>query len=282
MTRWIKVLGVFLVAPLVLRADILRLKSGIELEGIVKRQEGKIILERDGLTIKFAPKDVQEIIEQRAPLQELRERMTALKDTKDANKLYELAQWAQQHNLSHSARQLLKRVIKLAPNHHGARTQLGFQLYKGKWMTQEELLKAKGFTFFQGRWVNNLEKEMILNRQKKEALERELVELKEQIRKAKEELHQIAQRRRIEIKPEPLRPLPGIKRWGPWEFRRHPYHDLFWLSFPRYYYPYRYYWGGQPPYGYSWFYYGSGAGRCCPHASYGPYPIVLTVDVSRK
>ncbi|MFO0980521.1 MAG: hypothetical protein U1E76_02045 [Planctomycetota bacterium] len=110
------------------------------------------------------------------PKEELKKRQDALKPD-DAEGHYQLALWAEQNNLKTDSKRILRKVIKIDPNHEKAREKLGYKMYKGKWRTDAEIerskreeeeaeMKAKGLVKWQGDWIakdvaGNLEKGLI-------------------------------------------------------------------------------------------------------------------------
>jgi hypothetical protein len=109
----------------------------------------------------------------------------ATKDSTSASDFYQLACWARKNGLNRFVRPLLQKVIVLDPNHEFARRELGYKFFKGKWMTEEEVMLEKGFVKFEGEWVTTAERELILKKRadRKEQKERERLEAK---RKAEE------------------------------------------------------------------------------------------------
>jgi hypothetical protein len=85
-------------------------------------------------------------------------------DQKDAKALFDLAVWADEHELKTDSKRLLRKVIGIDPDHAKAREMLGYEKYDGKWMTKhdietakakaEEAAKAKlGLKKWKGEWV---------------------------------------------------------------------------------------------------------------------------------
>jgi hypothetical protein len=93
---------------------------------------------------------------------ELRVKETAAK--KDADALFAAGKWASEKGLATEAKRIYQAVLKLKPEHEGANTALGNELFDGKWMPAKdaEVLRkkalaaeytAKGFVEVSGVWV---------------------------------------------------------------------------------------------------------------------------------
>lgn len=83
---------------------------------------------------------------------------------KDADKLLEVAKWAEERGLAAEAKRLLQAALRIDPNHEGANLAAGNVHYDGKWMpakdaealrkkAQEAEFKAKGLVEVDGVWV---------------------------------------------------------------------------------------------------------------------------------
>ena len=65
------------------------------------------------------------------------------------------AQWARSKGLESSAAAEAEIVIALEPTHAAVHGLLGHELYEGKWLPRAEVMKAKGYIVYRGRWVSN-------------------------------------------------------------------------------------------------------------------------------
>jgi tetratricopeptide (TPR) repeat protein len=70
----------------------------------------------------------------------------------DADGYYQLGLWCLKNKLNDQAKMQFNKVVELNPNHEGARKNLGYVKYEGKWMSSEEL-QAKGLAFYKGKWM---------------------------------------------------------------------------------------------------------------------------------
>ncbi|MEQ1917914.1 MAG: hypothetical protein ABL955_01835 [Elusimicrobiota bacterium] len=70
---------------------------------------------------------------------------------------WRLAKWARAKRLESSAIAEAETVLALEPSHPAAHEFLGHELHEGKWLSHDEVMKAKGFLDYRGRWVSREE-----------------------------------------------------------------------------------------------------------------------------
>ena len=85
---------------------------------------------------------------------------------------WELAEWCRKHQLGPQRQRHLKRILELDSNHRKARVALGYSNYRGHWVTQEDLMKQRGFERYQGRWHTTQEIALLERREKSKEVER--------------------------------------------------------------------------------------------------------------
>jgi hypothetical protein len=71
----------------------------------------------------------------------------------DAEARFALALWCRRQGLAREMEAGLREVLKLDPEHAGARAALGFEKVSDRWVAGENLLSAKGFVRRGERWV---------------------------------------------------------------------------------------------------------------------------------
>ncbi|MHC4606141.1 MAG: hypothetical protein ACYTAF_04320 [Planctomycetota bacterium] len=174
--------------------DEVTLKNGGKVVGIVKEKGDKVIVEVGVGTITFHKDDVLTIKRGRTPLHEYRDRAAKVGNSKKASDHFELAKFCRENSLGRYVRGHLQRVIELEPDHEAARRALGFQLYKGKWMTRDEVYQERGFVKFEGKWLTPAEVELI-KKHRLEMEEKRLAVAEERRQRREEE-----KRRREEMK----------------------------------------------------------------------------------
>lgn len=143
--------------------DEVTLKSGSKIDGIVTENEHDITIEMTSGKVTFSREDVLAVDRTKtSKVQMYYARYNKIKDSKDAADFYELATWANENGLARFYKGLLEKTIEINTNHEFARRKLGFELYRGKWHTKEEIMFDKGFVLFDGKWMTESEKELNL------------------------------------------------------------------------------------------------------------------------
>ncbi len=197
-------------------ADEVRLKGGGKVVGIATEKDGKVIVEVGIGKVAFPKDEVLSIKSGRTPLHEYRDRAAKIGRDATAGEHYELAVWAGERRLGLHERRHLKKTIELDPDHEGARRALGFQLYKGKWLTRGEIQREKGFVKFEGKWMTQAEVELI-RRHRLNMEERRMALEEERAKREAEERERRMQMRR-EYHERMLR-LMEEDRWSRRYFR---------------------------------------------------------------
>ena len=127
--RWLPLLTAFSLCG-VLLGDVIHLADGRKIEGkVVKETDDEVWVEkRGGVRLKISKERIVGIEKKETEWEDLEEeyrrRYEAAKG--DAEKLFELARWAQKKGMLRQARELLEEVLRLAPQHEGARKALGY------------------------------------------------------------------------------------------------------------------------------------------------------------
>ncbi|MGI9430488.1 MAG: HEAT repeat domain-containing protein [Bythopirellula sp.] len=125
-------------------ADIVQLKSGGELSGvIVERANNEYLVKRhNGALVKLSRRQVKQVVPQDKADLRYAQRSRSLPDTVAAHR--ELADWCKENRLTKLANHHLQRIIELDPTDEAARTSLGYQQHRGRWMTRDDIMAARG------------------------------------------------------------------------------------------------------------------------------------------
>jgi hypothetical protein len=149
------------------RADVVTLTDGSKREGkVVKDCDQEVVLEvtqgRLKAEVTFKRSEVKSI--EKGPtaaeklLAEVEKRKAQLKDD-DAAGWVEYARWLdRQSGFSRDARAAWEKVVKIDPDNEAARTKLGYQKVGGQWLTEDEIMAAKGLVKSGDKWVKPEEK----------------------------------------------------------------------------------------------------------------------------
>lgn len=133
-------------------ADILHLTNGGKLEGrITKEKNGYRIV--TGTTESLVPFDRVSRLEKKSlPEEEYLERLSEVGDD-DVMGHYVLGLWCKESRLREKATMHFQTVLRLEPDHEGARRALGFIQDGKEWVTREEYMRRQGKVIYKGQWV---------------------------------------------------------------------------------------------------------------------------------
>ncbi|MHC4473889.1 MAG: hypothetical protein ACYS99_23385, partial [Planctomycetota bacterium] len=151
-------------------ADVIHLKNGGTIEGVILSDDGAILKVRTKagvMSVKRA--DIARIEKKRTPFEEYEVRLAAL-STDDAEGHYQLAIFCKESGLKKQERELYEKVLEIDDQHPGANEAVGNVEHQGTWMTPEERerriqdaadaeKRAQGLVKYKGRWVTPEEKE---------------------------------------------------------------------------------------------------------------------------
>jgi hypothetical protein len=114
-------------------ADELVLQDGRTFTGTVTIKDDVVLVQMSYGTLSFARDQVQRIDLKDTPLEQYNKRLAKIA-VDDADGIYSLAIWARGRGLSPQADELLARVLKLNPDHAGARKASGFAKIDDRWL----------------------------------------------------------------------------------------------------------------------------------------------------
>ena len=120
--------GLLALVSMTLSADTVHLTNGGTLEGRVRYENGKIILEQPNGMVILDPSRVEFVEKSKTVLDEYDERAAALKAAAQpsADDYVALARFAADRNLKLQAEASYKKALALDAGHAGARIALGF------------------------------------------------------------------------------------------------------------------------------------------------------------
>jgi len=140
-------------------ADEVYLKGGGRLSGrIVSRTETTIEVDVGAGRIGVPASSVLRIEEGRSPLQEYEERAGRLAPG-DVDGWVALAEWADAHGLGTQAGEAYHRALAASPEDARANAALGNVKTNGKWMSEEESYRARGYVQYEGEWMTTAERD---------------------------------------------------------------------------------------------------------------------------
>ena len=195
-------------------ADEIFLKSGGQLSGrIVTRTATAVTIDIGAGQITVPPSQVARIEEGRSPLHEYEERAGKLAAA-DAEGWLALGAWASSRGLSTQAREAYTRVLSVAPDDPRANAALGRTQVDGRWVSEDEGYRARGFVQYRGEWMSPAEHEAIQREEAAaDARERELQAADARVREA-EARTQEAEARAREAEQQANESYPYWYGWG--------------------------------------------------------------------
>ena len=147
--------------PAAASADEVYLKSGGQLSGrIASRTATQIEVDIGAGHVTVPVSHVVKIEEGRSALHEYQDRAAALGPS-DAAGWVALGDWASARGLGTQAREAYTKALALAPDDPRANTALGRTQLDGRWVSEEEGYRAKGYVQYRGEWITPAEMEAI-------------------------------------------------------------------------------------------------------------------------
>ena len=150
-------------------ADVLHLKRGGRLEGVLTQETEASLTIDIGMGQVSVPRNTVIRIERKeSALSEYRNRLAGLAPG-DVQAYLNLARFAGASGLHGEARQMLARVISLEPGNVEAHLALGHVLIGGSYVDEEEANRARGLVYFDGRWMTPAEQASLLRQREDRA-----------------------------------------------------------------------------------------------------------------
>lgn len=145
-------LGVVVLAGGVASADVVKLRNGDVLEGKARDLGETVrVVNDDGIT--ELPWTSVEVIDLKGTAAEVFAARKSAVGSGDVKGLFSLALWSERQGLVDEARDLHKRVLELDPDHAASREALHQGRTEEGWKGGAELLRARGFVPYDGRWM---------------------------------------------------------------------------------------------------------------------------------
>ncbi|WP_425616303.1 HEAT repeat domain-containing protein [Anatilimnocola sp. NA78] len=204
----------------VLALDVLTLETGGIVEGDwLNHDEQPLTHYRvrttAGVTISLQLTQVRHAVRQQSAAQEYQQLLPTYRDT--AEDQWKLAEWCRMQQLPAEKNVHLLRVIELEPEHAQARRALGFALVDRQWVLPAEAKRKDGFELYKGRWRTIQEIELLETAAKRELAEKEWLQKIRRWRKeldtdrAREAAEQLAQIQ----DPVAISPLVAVLKQDP-------------------------------------------------------------------
>jgi hypothetical protein len=143
-------------------ADEVFLKGGGRLSGrIVSRTATTVEVDVGAGRIGVPASSVVRIEEGRSPLHEYEERAGAVASS-DVEGWLALGEWASARGLGAQAREAYHRALAASPDDPRANEALGNVRMDGRWVSEDESYRARGYVWYEGEWITAAEHETLL------------------------------------------------------------------------------------------------------------------------
>ncbi len=156
-------------------SDTLVLESGGHVEGQWLNQDevspASIQWKQRGVTIVIAGNLVREAVRETPAEAQYAQRAPLVPAT--AAGQWELAEWCRSNGLASQREAHLRRVIELEPEHMRARQALGYRFLNGQWITLSDARRNEGYELYRGKWRTPQEIEILESRSRNELAEKE-------------------------------------------------------------------------------------------------------------
>lgn len=212
-TLWLG-LGVFVLSGVTASADVLHLKTGGRLEGVLVAETPALLTIDVGMGRLSIPRtSVSRIERKESALSQYRARLAAMAPG-DVTALADLARFAAAHGLRSESRLMWARVAALDPRNVEAHLALGHVLVNGRFVDEDEANRANGLVRFEGRWMTPAEQASLLReREQRTASERELEQARRSAREAEDRARR-AEREAERARAEAQAAQSALPAWG--------------------------------------------------------------------
>ena len=157
-----RVLLAVVLVPATLFADDVILKSGGRVSGrIVQRTDAAVKVDVGAGTITIAMDRVERIEEKGSALDDYYDRAGRLAASDTAGWL-ELARWASSEGLSAQAGEAYHRVLAADPANAEANQALGNVQQGGRWVSEAESYRERGYVQFEGEWMTPAQRDALV------------------------------------------------------------------------------------------------------------------------
>jgi hypothetical protein len=160
---------VAVILPLVCLADEVFLKGGGQVSGrIVSQTATTVEVDVGAGRVGVPASSVLRIEKGTSALQEYEERAGRVPAGDTAGWLA-LGEWATDRGLGSQAREAYQRALRASPDDPRANAAVGNVQVGGRWVSEEESYRERGFVRFEGEWITPAEHEAILRDRSAEA-----------------------------------------------------------------------------------------------------------------
>lgn len=157
-------------------ADVLILRNGGEVRGMFvndtlgPKSTAVTVRTVSGAEVSVPKSEIKTITRRRLVYEEYEVRRRQVVD--DVESQWELAEWCRVNELREKRQVHLRRILELDPEHVDARKALGYTFQGGKWVTHDDVMTARGYVKYKGRYVLPQELNLLLQQQQESEAEK--------------------------------------------------------------------------------------------------------------
>lgn len=177
------------------RADVAVLENGNRLEGSVEELPSGEVAIHSALGTLRLPAHLVARIERGTSLEEEARAALDRLSPQDVEARYRLALRLRGEGAGTMARRVLEEILRLEPDHAGARRELGYVQCDGEWLPEDRCHELRGEVHYEGRWIDASEW-ALLRRLEMEREESRLAQLRAE---ARLEAARLAEQRRLDL-----------------------------------------------------------------------------------
>jgi hypothetical protein len=138
-------------------ADTVVLRDGRRLQGRTESVGDEIVIRQKHGEVRVAKADIVRIEHEDDVYSQLDRKQHDLGNG-TADERYTLGVWCRDNHLDTESRAAFLSVLKLDPDHSGARAALGYVREDNRWITEDDQMRARGLVKLDNRWVTPAEK----------------------------------------------------------------------------------------------------------------------------
>jgi hypothetical protein len=183
------------------RADTVVLTDGRTVQGRTSYEGDELVVQQKFGEVRFPRALVAKIVKEDDVYAQLERQQREL-GSGTAEQRYALATWCREKGLDAEARTAFLSVLKLDPDHPGARAALGYvkdpggDASRSRWISEDDLQRSRGLVKADGKWVTPAEKVKI------EAAQAEKREKAREAAKKAEDEKEAARRKKLDMERE--------------------------------------------------------------------------------
>ncbi len=148
---WMGMVVVWTAAATV-QADVVHLKNGSKIEGQVTDLGDAYQIVQFSVQLKVAKDQVEKVEAVKSPYEEYLSRQANMDPNQPESHLA-FGNWCLEKGWKDKYVQALYKALQIDSDFLPARKALGFEKFKGRWMTPDEIKFEEGFVKYQDRWV---------------------------------------------------------------------------------------------------------------------------------